>query len=132
MGPDGRCGPKYRCYLAKPCKTTKDCSRSYVCRSPGLIEAKNKVLQKVNEIRRQQQQFDGQVTQGPEINNIAMPNSRGSQHRPMRQSPINQITRFKKRRQQEQRMKLDDGKLWNKILKEHNVVRKCLKRFIPL
>ena len=38
MGNDGRCGPKGKCYLAKPCAQDRDCSRGYICRSPNAIQ----------------------------------------------------------------------------------------------
>ena len=47
FGPDGRCGPKKRCYVAKPCKMSSDCSRDYICRAPGIIDAKKEAVKEV-------------------------------------------------------------------------------------
>ena len=97
LGPDGRCGPKRRCYLAKPCNVDGDCGADYVCRFPGLIQAKKKILQKVNNMKRQQRL--NQVIPRHKRRKNAIEKRGESQNRDMmRRRPINQLNALKKRK----------------------------------
>ena len=48
---EARCGPKHKCYIAKPCNSASDCSPEYECLYPYQIMVRKALARRFPQMR---------------------------------------------------------------------------------